>query len=72
MEHTTAKPAVTAPRGYNIIFADPSVFGANVVFAEDAPVVEVMWAPTHAEAFEYALAFSDEFQVSIVPVAEAA
>ena len=51
-----------------VTFQSLDGYAENVIFASEAPVVESLVLPTD-EAWEYVFAFSDEYQVSIAPVA---
>lgn len=52
---------------YTVKFQSLAAYGPTVVFASDAPVAEQIEVDTFAEAFDYALEFGDDYQVSITP-----
>lgn len=54
---------------FEVVFADLSGYGENVVFAADAPVYDRITVESNDEAWALAVEFGNEFQVTIAPVA---
>jgi hypothetical protein len=53
---------------YRVTFYDLSGYGENVILATNAPVYDVIIVDSFDAAFQCALDYGDEFQVSIEEV----